>query len=64
MRFSFFLIASAFITITQASPSVLVYHDVADGYGDAILTAIDNLWPACTALGRPKTPVRASGTGM
>ena len=41
--------ALSFSATVQASPSVLVYHDVADGYGDAILTAIDNLWPACTA---------------
>ena len=48
MRFLFFLITAAFITITQASPSVLVYHEVGDGYGDAVIEAIDNLWPACT----------------
>lgn len=32
----------------QADPSVLVYHDVADEYGNAVLKAIDELWPSST----------------
>ncbi len=39
--------AISFSAIVQAAPSILVYHDVADGYGDAVLQAIDELWPAC-----------------
>jgi hypothetical protein len=27
--------------------NILVYHDVSGGYGTAVLTAIDNLWPSC-----------------
>ena len=39
--------AISFSANVQAAPSVLVYHDVADGYGDAVLEAIDELWPSC-----------------
>lgn len=35
-------------SMAHAEPSVLVYHDVTDGYGNAVLEAIDELWSSCT----------------
>lgn len=39
------LTAAAF---SQDPANILVYYDMSGGYGDAVLTAIGNLWPSCT----------------
>jgi hypothetical protein len=49
MRFALFLIMLALAGAVVAQPSsVLVYNDTYGGYGDAVLTAIANVWPGAT----------------
>ncbi len=49
------LVASALL-IAQDPTNILVYYDASGGYGDAVLTACENLWPTCNvypASGNP-----------
>lgn len=48
-----FVIALALMVAggVMAQPTnVLVYHDISGGYGNAVITAINNLWPGCTVV--------------
>jgi len=40
------LVVIAFTAVAQDPDNVLIYHDVSGGYGDAVVTAANNLWPA------------------
>lgn len=49
MKYVLFLgVLTISASMIYADPSILVYHDVADGYGNAVIDAIDELWPSCT----------------
>jgi hypothetical protein len=39
------LVLAVGAALAQPPANILVYHDINNGYGDAVLTAIGNLWP-------------------
>ena len=48
MKYVLFLGVLTFsASMVYADPSILVYHDVAGDYGNAVIDAIDELWPLC-----------------
>ena len=43
----FILLFFCFASLAQ-TPSILVYHEYGDGWGGAVIEAIEQLWPECT----------------
>ena len=58
---------TAFAAVSFSASNILIYHDISGGYGDAVVTAANNLWPSANIesyTGQPGGQYTAFNTAL